>query len=143
MRYTTKVENENNYCLASSNYSDDLSRHNIESAITIDKSIDKLGQLEDILEEYDMDNMSKLQIHLELLREFTKLKNELGIDLIILFKALTNGVYRKTKNDIVYYASTSLQLMKRKEWYLYHLSYTRLKLKHYGKTWALTKEELL
>lgn len=78
--------------------------------------VDKLGQLEDIEE-------------------------ELGIDLIILLKALRNGVYSLTSlKRVVYcriirfnYATLTLDVG-------YH---TYKYLKDYGKTWALTKEELL
>lgn len=87
------------------------------------EAINKLGQLEDIEE-------------------------ELGIDLITLFKALKNGIKAKwEQNEIVeitILGGCQLWLNKKcfqlvdyngKEWSYY--------FKDYGKTWALTKEELL
>ena len=108
------------------------------------KIIDKLGQLEDILEEYDMDNLVKLRFHLDLLRELTELKNELGIDLITLFRAFSCIWYKKG-NELK--MSCHIALI---DWTIYVLEESMtigegvsLQLKDYGKTWALTKEELL
>ena len=78
------------------------------------------------------------------LSQLEDIEEELGIDLIILFKALTKGIYRKTNYDIVFYNPSSMSITKTPHfgWCLYHRSYTRLFPKDYGKTWALTKEEL-
>lgn len=91
--------------------------------------INKLGQLEDIEE-------------------------ELGIDLTTLFKALKNGIYVKEEHlpkiPIRFIAPNELVFDTD---YLYQLkfcrAYTKLKetcypfyFKDYGKTWALTREEL-
>ena len=79
----------------------------------------KLGQLEDI-------------------------EDELGIDLITLFKALTDGIWYKKE---VHSLHTDMCLNVNKEWVIgcwltkYECVYCLLK--DYGKTWALTKEELL
>ena len=79
--------------------------------------IDKLGQLEDIEE-------------------------ELGIDLITLFKALKDGVYYKYKDMGVEKISKLRPITIHKNTIVcdYH---TYKYFKDYGKTWALTKEELL
>ena len=83
------------------------------------KACQKLGQLEDVEE-------------------------ELGIDLITLFKALKNGIYTKTKNGISFKRSNDLRIRPHtNQWQLYYFSYSRVFTKDYGKTWALTKEELL
>lgn len=99
MRFTTKIVN--NYIVPD----------NEENIIT--KSLNKLGQLEDIEE-------------------------ELGIDLITLFKALKNGVWVKAFVGIVfiqvscnYFAFLNNEIAPM----IYYF-------KDYGKTWALTKEEL-
>lgn len=72
------------------------------------------------------------------------IEEELGIDLITLFKALKNGVYceHDKKHHIV-----ALDLGSSGN---YRLSYQIIDdlfesvyVKDYGKTWALTKEELL
>lgn len=92
--------------------------------------IDKLGQLEDI-------------------------EDELGIDLITLFKALKNGIYRKGVNVYGDYDKNFVKINHKqcefdiKNKVLYEISDINfqhifpVKLTDYGKTWALTKEELL
>lgn len=79
--------------------------------------VDKLGQLEDIEE-------------------------ELGIGLTIIFKALKNGVYVRYTNDEIEHRivagieeeNITLCIKENKECYMY--------FDEYGKTWALTKEDL-
>ena len=84
---------------------------------SIDVCMNKLGQLEDIEE-------------------------ELGIDLITLFKALKNGCYVKPWTEIkhsyeIRTGSDNIHL------FLLDENDNHYSLKDYGKTWALTKEELL
>ena len=72
----------------------------------------KLGQLEDV-------------------------EDELGIDLVILFKALSCGAWEKQKDNVLNFDDCKLlykriQIGSNVHW-----------LSNYGKTWALTKEELL
>ena len=79
--------------------------------------IQKLGQLEDVEE-------------------------ELGIDLIILIKALKNGCYVKPWTEIkhtyeIRTGSNNIDL------FLLDENDNDYSLKDYGKTWALTREELL
>lgn len=87
---------------------------------------------------YDRDRLNKLG-------QLEDIEEELGIDLITLFKVLTEGIYRKTNYDIVFYNPSSMSITKTPHfgWALYHRSYTHLFTKDYGKDWALTKEELL
>lgn len=82
------------------------------------KTFDKLGQLEDIEE-------------------------ELGIDLITLVKALKNGAWTKFNNEISKCDECEYEML---DIYIYfywnngkHLVFL---LSDYGKTWALTREEL-
>ena len=93
---------------------------------------DKLGQLEDI-------------------------EDELGIDLITLIKALNNGiwVYRGKRKEhtswcIAINGNGDGGHRKTTFWLSYKVNgfdfpdyYEHLEFKDYGKTWALTKEELL
>lgn len=82
------------------------------------------------------------------LGKYEDIEQELGIDLITLFKALKNGFYFKYKdktlssNDYFFQITTDL----RDNWIFDiisdHLSLLSTKVKDYGKTWALTKEEL-
>ena len=83
------------------------------------EDISKLGQLEDIEE-------------------------ELGIDLITLFKALKNGVYYKYKPyGYDYKISKCRKCVLTGNRTLIVDRHTYKYLCDYGKTWALTKEELL
>lgn len=85
----------------------------------------------------------KEQIVLTKLGLLEDIEEEIGIDLITLYKALKNGIYKKDCLDCCY--DTKLRFMKG-EWYLaqpFDENYTYIvKTKDYGKTWALTKEEL-
>ena len=81
------------------------------------------------------------------LKEYKHIEEELGIDLITLFKALKNGVYYKEEltNRIVRLESFDLMIQagaiqpKYKRLLLITLP---LYFNDYGKAWALTKEEL-
>ena len=121
MRLTKKFDNEY-HVLAS----------NLDLIKCGDIAINKLGQLEDIEE-------------------------ELGIDLITLFKALKNGIYFKTRQelengkieDVIIHAEVELKFNKTflgNYYFLVDMSFkTTIGVKtnkDYGKTWALTKEEL-
>lgn len=81
--------------------------------------------------------------------QYKSIEEELGIDLVILFKALKNGIYEKFE-DGTYIKFNGLcmpikshklklnvnkKCLERGNDYFY--------FKDYGKTWALTKEELL
>ena len=76
------------------------------------------------------------------------LEEELGIDLITLFKALKEGIYYKTINHNIYYVSKScLSLEFNNEWELWVENHSILEglliqLKDYGETWSLRKEDL-
>ena len=99
-------------------------RNTFEDEHKEELAIQKLGQLEDIEE-------------------------ELGIDLITLFKALKNGIWikktiiekREIKNVLLFYEDVNLY-----KDYLYacpvDIYNERVCIYQYGKTWALTREEL-
>jgi len=78
--------------------------------------IHKLGQIEDIEE-------------------------DLGIDLITLFKALQYGIYGKSGNIV--YPYNVLLVEKKLHAYPLDIWDESWDLVDYGKTWALTKEELI
>ena len=82
----------------------------------------------------------------EKLCQLEDIEEELGIDLITLFKALKNGFYYKhyLKGDIVFDDGTynrislydnGINIDLDEGWFYFMY-------KDYGKTWALTKEEL-
>lgn len=80
------------------------------------------------------------------------IEQELGINLVTLFKALKNGFYAKEihcfkngeRETIEYFNSPEIRLFD--EWYIYYScdNYHTIayKMADYGKTWALTREEL-
>ena len=97
----------------------------VETALKRLEEIDKLGQLEDIEEELD-------------------------IDLITLFKALKQGIYyfanlTQLTKDYVWLADNYISVGTREKLsYFFITAFERktLLFADYGKTWALTKEEL-
>lgn len=60
--------------------------------------------------------------------EYKSLEEELGIDLITLFKAFKNGIYYKGKDNTINFCKIKESIY--------------VKLKDYGKTWALDRSEL-
>ncbi len=83
--------------------------------------------------------------------EYKTLEDELGIDLITLFK--TKTVWCETLLEDIKTKERSYQIIERKLWGV-NLEYKEImvgsqysfgsyKINDYGKTWALTKEELL
>ena len=82
---------------------------------------------------------------LDRLEELEDLEEELGIDLITLFKALENGVWYKDykDDDKIKFTDRVEENIGCKE-FTVPAKYTTigLKFKDYGETWALTKKEL-
>ena len=76
------------------------------------------------------------------LLEYKNIEEELGIDLITLFKALTQGIYIKGLNNDYPYWDFELRHIKGIGIVIMWGYCSNLFLKDYGKTWALTKEEL-
>ena len=71
------------------------------------------------------------------------IEEELGIDLITLFKVLKNGFYRYRPtaiNNVICFIAKPKVNMEQK--CFTYGSYGKSYFKDYGKTWALTKEEL-
>jgi len=90
------------------------------------------------------EEIHKQELANQKLSQLEDIEEELGIDLITLFKALKNGVWVKTKNDISKHLTVALKKRHHtKEYWLFYRPYSHVYLKDYGKTWALTKEELL
>ena len=83
---------------------------------SIDNCLNKLGQLEDIEE-------------------------ELGIELLTLFKALKNGIWIYDNGNPFF--TSRIKLVMQLDAIHCSISDIEVLLKDYGKTWALTKEELL
>lgn len=93
----------------------------------------------------------------QIIGQLEDFEEELGIDLLTLFKALKNGIYVKQGNRIKrthWCISLNANGMYGERethyWFAYRVNgfdfpdtYEKLKLSDYGKTWALTGEELL
>ena len=80
----------------------------------------------------------------QIVGQLEDIEEELGIDLITLFKALKDGIYIKPNN--IYCGSPYLCFAEnehRELEFQFKIMGTWYKVKDYGKTWALTKEELL
>ena len=79
---------------------------------------------------------------LEVLEKYKQIEKELGIDLITFVSAFKNGIYCLEHGDeIVYLEPYYLGMDTFGEWH-WTADTTFKCLKDYGKTWALTKEEL-
>lgn len=99
------------------------------------------------------------------LRDLEDIEEELGIGLATLFEALKTGIYFVENNEICYVAKHNVEyslVKEHEDWLIQtkwlqiatlwleeigaektHIETLRFYLKDYGKTWALTKEELL
>jgi len=102
-----------------------------------------MSRLTDKDKTYMNNTMTKLQV-------IENIEEELGIDLITLFKALTNGLYGKFylengEPNIIFNSNKFNFIDKEHKCFDSYFSPhpTHLYFKDYGKTWALTKEELL
>lgn len=80
---------------------------------------------------------------------YKTIEKELGIDLFTLFRALTQGFYVKSNDFVKAHYHFSPCLFKtdsdyeRANEYIIEYGKDFVFVKDYGKTWALTKEELL
>ena len=75
------------------------------------------------------------------LAQLEDIEEELGIDLITLFKALKDGVYYLDAQKKLRWCQAKNLVISQKALRVYRHRYKLFK--DYGKTWALTKEELL
>lgn len=130
----TKKSDKLGYCLRNSHF-------------RVNQCWKKLGHLEDVLEKYNLEDATDLDLEIRANRDkvykYENIEKELGIDLITLIKAISNGVWVKTKNDISKHLTVALKKRHHtKEYWLFYRPYSHIYLKDYGKTWALTREEL-
>lgn len=101
-------------------------------------------------EDYTIDSRQPVQEGLNKFGQLEDIEDELGIDLVTLFKALLNGIYYKgaygTNNygKIVYHKHPTILFEVTGELYCFKPTFFDfVYLQDYGNTWALTKEELL
>lgn len=104
---------------------------------------------------FTVEEFKSIRKDLEILEQYKSIEKELGIDLITLFKALKNGVwtnqeqtYGDAKQGKIRFFKVRLLLEEKSIGCIHNSIWKgeevirRLYLKNYGKTWALTKEEL-
>lgn len=113
---------------------------------------EKLCDLEDAEEEYCITDTKDLRKRLDLADKYMELSEKLGIDLITFFKALKDGAFIKLNDGrIIEGFSPTTQEFPVYIYFTvwgedvnsdYDLDEKGVYTKDYGKTWALTKEEL-
>ncbi len=84
------------------------------------------------------DSETSLKPVYDKLGKLENIEEEIGIDLITLFKALKNGIYKKGRNNL----KGLILYSKMPMFSFYHKTIDAELIEDYGKTWALSKEEL-
>ena len=79
---------------------------------------------------------------LDLLEEYRKIEEELGIDLITLFKALKDGIYINEDGSVYKDCIKSIENWSDGWGFISNDDYIEVLFKDYGISWALTEEEL-
>lgn len=104
----------------------------------------KLGKFNGMDEELQHGIKVDIQLDIDKLNRIYDLEKELGIPLEVLFKALKDGILTKKNNIFRKLTGISLNYNSYFECYVfeYGMGTVKAKLKDYGKTWVLTKEEL-
>ena len=112
----------------------------------------KLGQLEDLMKSYKIEDRGRLEDLISAGLIYESVSKDIGIGLDILFKALKDGIWVKFAGEKPYHVKAPISLKgidRAGEVFHFTLCYPisyntiqELLLKDYGKTWALTEEEL-
>ena len=79
---------------------------------------------------------------LDQLEEYRKIEEEIGIDLITLFKALKDGIYINEDGSVYKDCIKSIEHWSDGWGFISNDDCIEVLFKDYGKTWALTEEEL-
>ena len=109
---------------------------------------EKLENYRNTYDKFDGIESNEFEKICDELIEYKSLEEELGIDLITLFKALKDGIWYKCINGNLYRIPYSCLNLSYSDtyglWVEYHkqLDGLRVHLKDYGKTWALSRNEL-
>lgn len=118
-----------------------MESNNKEALRTLFTSYNYNGNYQELIEARET-----LEKELDRLEEYRKIEEEIGIDLITLFKAYSNGFYvkgEKEKQYIDFQNALNANAFKNKEMFYGHeWHYQYVKLYDYGVTWSLTKEDL-
>ena len=102
-----------------------------------------LERLSDIHDEQDI-GKQKFDIvkkDLDLLEEYRKIEEELGIDLITLFKALKDGIYINEDGSVYKDCIKSIENWSDGWGFISNDDYIEVLFKDYGISWALDEEE--
>ena len=100
-------------------------------------------RLSDIHDEQDI-KKQKFEIiekDLDQLEEYRKIEEELGIDLITLFKALKDGIYINEDGSVYKDCIKSIEHWSDGWGFISNDDYIDMLFKDYGISWALDKEE--
>lgn len=89
----------------------------------------------------DLPTKTLVQMGMNKLGQHEDIEEELGIDLVTLFKAIKNPVYIKETDTTVWCSNRLINVLGHH--FILVVGDTSLNTEDYGKTWALTKEELL
>ena len=103
---------------------------NFEHIYAIDDMYDVKKQRSEIIEK-----------DLDLLEEYRKIEEELGIDLITLFKALKDGIYINEDGSVYKDCIKSIEHWSDGWGFISNDDYIEVLFKDYGISWALTEEE--
>ena len=103
---------------------------NFERIYAIDDMYDVKKQRSEIIEK-----------DLDLLEEYRKIEEELGIDLITLFKALKDGIYINEDGSVYEDCIKSIENWSDGWGFISNDDYIEMLFKDYGISWALTEEE--
>lgn len=125
----------------------------------VDLICEKLGQLEDILENHNIETLEQLDVLLSYVKQIKDIEKEFGIDLITYIKIMQDGFYGMCEDEdhkepyVFFFEPQDIELdTESKELIVWwectahdcneENVYTKYKIKDQGKTWALTKEGL-
>ena len=107
---------------------------------------DILINLERFSNLHDEQNIKKqkfdiVEKDLDLLEEYRKIEEELGIDLITLFKALKDGIYINEDGSVYKDCIKSIENWSDGWGFISNDDYIEVLFKDYGISWVLDKEE--
>ena len=107
---------------------------------------DILINLERFSNLHDEQNIKKqkfdiVEKDLDLLEEYRKIEEELGIDLITLFKALKDGIYINEDGSVYKDCIKSIENWSDGWGFISNDDYIEVLFKDYGISWALDKED--
>lgn len=107
---------------------------------------DILVNLERLSDIHDTQDIKKqkfgvVEKDLDLLEEYRKIEEEIGVDLITLFKALKDGIYINEDGSVYKDCIKSIEHWSDGWGFISNDDYIEVLFKDYGISWALTEEE--